>query len=484
MPERKTIQAYLRTVEEQIRWKRARPVVAQELERHLEDQRDAFVHEGSAPEEAERLAVEEMGDPVAVGTELDRIHRPRPSWDIFLPVLLSLAVWLGFRVFQHQWLSAFAGYYVPLWSCILLLAVGAMALLYFLDYTVLGRAPLLVVGLVTAAGLARFFANLEVVGLRRWTGDYLPLLLPLAMALSIYALRNRGTWGLAVCCALGLLQAAPWMVQGWVQWLWPSLLCSTALLALAVKSGWFGGKKRNWLLVLAYALVMLGAILTAKAVLIGGAPYSWADAVWRAQGGEDDFVMWKRQYVREVVFNARLVGMAELPDTWKNLADWQGYMHDLLKYAAYEDMLLAILGNFGWLAFGAVQAPVVVMLAAGWRKCRRQTAVLGRLLASAILLTLTWQAAAYVAQTLLGLLGVHALLTPFPYPLVSDGGTALVIDCALLGVLASVFRSDSIVREDSQGRSYIPHRNRLTINWQGDQNHEKVLSVSLVLKRK
>ena len=31
-----------------------------ELEQHLTDQRDAFLEEGSAPEEAERLAVEEM----------------------------------------------------------------------------------------------------------------------------------------------------------------------------------------------------------------------------------------------------------------------------------------------------------------------------------------------------------------------------------------------------------------------------------------
>lgn len=285
MPEHKTIQEYLQIVEDQIRWKRARPVVAQELERHLEDQRDAFLEEGNAPEEAERLAVEEMGDPVTVGTELDRIHRPRPSWDIFIPVLLSLAVWLGFRVFQHSDFSSFTGYYLPLWGRILLLAVGSMALLYFLDYTILDRAPMLVVGLVTAAGFVRFFANLVVNSLRYWTGDYLPLLLPLAMALSIYALRNRETLGLAVCCGLGLLQAVPWIVQGWVQWPWPSLLCSTALLALAVKSGWFGGKKRNWLLVLAYALVMLGAILTAKAVLMDGAPHSLIDAILRAQGG-------------------------------------------------------------------------------------------------------------------------------------------------------------------------------------------------------
>ena len=91
MPERKTIAAYLEAVQGQIRWKRARPVLVRELERHLEDQRDDFLKEGKAPDEAERLAVEDMGDPVSVGTELDRIHRPRPQWGL-LGLTLALAV--------------------------------------------------------------------------------------------------------------------------------------------------------------------------------------------------------------------------------------------------------------------------------------------------------------------------------------------------------------------------------------------------------
>ncbi len=69
MPEPDCIRAYLETAGEQIRWERARRVVIPELCQHLEDQRDAFAAQGR--EEAERLAVEEMGDPVSVGAELD-----------------------------------------------------------------------------------------------------------------------------------------------------------------------------------------------------------------------------------------------------------------------------------------------------------------------------------------------------------------------------------------------------------------------------
>jgi len=90
LPERKTIAAYLEAVQGQIRWKRARPLLVRELERHLEDQRDDFLKEGKAPDEAERLAVEDMGDPVTVGTELDRIHRPRPQWGL-LGLTIALA---------------------------------------------------------------------------------------------------------------------------------------------------------------------------------------------------------------------------------------------------------------------------------------------------------------------------------------------------------------------------------------------------------
>ena len=45
MSECNTIQAYLDAVAEQIRWKRAKPVVLAELEQHLEDQRDTFASE-------------------------------------------------------------------------------------------------------------------------------------------------------------------------------------------------------------------------------------------------------------------------------------------------------------------------------------------------------------------------------------------------------------------------------------------------------
>ena len=121
-------------------------------------------------------------------------------------------------------------------------------------------------------------------------------------------------------------------------------------------------------------------------------------------------------------------------------------LHRLMTWK-WDEFLLGILSLFGWLPFLALQVPMAVLLATGWRKCLRQTAVLGRLLGTGILLTLTWQAVSYLLQTFTGGWG---LFTLFPYPLLTDGGTALVLDCALLGILLSVFRSGSIVRENAR----------------------------------
>ena len=63
---------------------------------------------------------------------------------------------------------------------------------------------------------------------------------------------------------------------------------------------------------------------------------------------------------------------------------------------------------------------------------------------AAALAMLTWQAAAVLIQNLVGLRG---LLTCFPYPFLSDGGTALAVDCALLGLLLAVLREESIARD-------------------------------------
>lgn len=433
-----TIREYLDTVQEQIRWKRARPVLARELEQHLTDQRDAFQTEGKDPETAERLAVEEMGDPVSVGTELDRVHRPKPQWGLLLPAAVSLCLWLSIQIASFWGLSSFWDY-VQQDVMISLLALVVMALLYLGDYTLLGRWAGALVALGTMA-MALIVLNYVIQWYRPllYAGTYhTQLLLPAVVTpLAIYRLREKETPGLAACVLLCLLQlgeAVIWMLP--VVYL-PGLVCNTGLLCLAVKKGWFGRSRWNWALIAAYALTVLalmarGGNLTGMASRYIALLHAGTASAWDP---------------RAVFSQAKLIGMAE----GDLLGLGESPLHWLMGWK-WEEFLLGVLAYFGWLPFLALQLPMAVLLVTGWRKCLRQTAVLGRLLGTGILLTLTWQAISYLLQTFTG--GWN-LFTLFPYPLLTDGGKALVLDCALLGILLSVFRCGSVVWEDARGRVF------------------------------
>lgn len=68
---------YLKIVLEQIRCRKARPYIRQELQDHMEEQIEANMHAGMDCESAEKAAVKDMGDPVETGISLDRIHKPQ-----------------------------------------------------------------------------------------------------------------------------------------------------------------------------------------------------------------------------------------------------------------------------------------------------------------------------------------------------------------------------------------------------------------------
>lgn len=82
---------YLKAVAEQIRVKRIRQTLTDELRDHMELQKADFMEDGLSEEEAGRRTIEEMGDALLVGGELDRVHRPAPQWKgILLALLLML----------------------------------------------------------------------------------------------------------------------------------------------------------------------------------------------------------------------------------------------------------------------------------------------------------------------------------------------------------------------------------------------------------
>ena len=281
---------YLYTLTEQIRCKMARGTIEQEINDHIEDQKAEFLSEGMSQTEAEEAAVREMGDPVEVGLEMDRIHRPTMAWGmIALIVGLSLAGYL-LRNIMYQtvlgikqsagkteelfWTGMSSSWHTSLEVPVLLLGLVLMISICYMDYTriaayakpiLIAYQVLLLVGLQVVGakmnGSTRFiimpFGNI-VLNLI----DLLWLTIPLFAAV-LYSYRGQGY--------RGILKAILWMIIPSYYFLiirCQSLIAAMILevvycvvLAAAVYKGWFQVCKKAVLTGIGVVVVLIPVLL-------------------------------------------------------------------------------------------------------------------------------------------------------------------------------------------------------------------------------
>lgn len=468
MPERETIQGYLAAVEEQIRWKRARPAVARELEQHLEEQRDAFAAEGNAPEEAERLAVEEMGDPVVVGVELDRIHRPKPQWGLLsLTLLLALA-----GGFLRVWLTAGWGgghLAVEPVRTLTALVLGTVCLLaaYFLDYTFLGRHAKKVYAAAVAAGLLSLWLSPDINNASYYT-RYVVLCYPVAYAVWLYACREKRWKGIFLAILGGVPLALVCWLAPFVQALFLLLVSGLVLLLAAARMDWFGiGRLPTAAVPLGVALLM--ALGGCELLRHGYGAYRIAvllhPEVDPLGGG------YQAMMARTALTGSQWLGEGGMGTQYGQ------YPYEILMPEANQSMFLtSVIYKLGWLPFLLLALALAALL--GWLllRCLRQRSRLGQMLALAVVLTLGIQAVFSVV------LNLGFVLWSAEFPLVV-GNLHTVLDMGLIGLALSVFRGDAAVWEHGNAHAFVLAGVQCK-KWQNDQKNEKILTVSLVLKRR
>ncbi|CUB09131.1 Lipid II flippase FtsW [Bacillus cereus] len=85
---------FLKEVTNHIKSKEAKDLVAIELDFHLKQAKNMWIGKGLSEEVAEDKAVEQMGSPIKLGQELNKLHKPKVDW--FLLILLVAAMGLGF----------------------------------------------------------------------------------------------------------------------------------------------------------------------------------------------------------------------------------------------------------------------------------------------------------------------------------------------------------------------------------------------------
>lgn len=421
MPE--SFDRYIAAVCGQVRWKRARAGLAGELRTHLLDQKDACLAEGMEEAAAEAESLRQMGDPVAVGTQLDRIHRPKPQWDLMLLVglLLSAGLYLQWGIMgELAGNTSDAARAVPA----VLIGVVLMLAVYWLDYTALGLHPFLACGMGLGVYVVSLWKGPVISGGRFMIPCYLSLLCPVLLALLLYGLRGRGWRGLILAVAAiwgctALILCAPSFAGAGL-----SLLIGTGLLLLSIRKGWMGVPKGRG--------AAAAAACAAVPALLGLFTVSgfFEDRLAAALHPERDPMGkgYLAMKVRELLENAGWIGTGTQVEGAELLP--AGHTDFFLSWTVYR---------LGWWAGLALVGLLALFLALACRRAARQKGMLGCLLSAAAVLTLGGEAILYLLSNL-GFLFFGALALPF----LSWGGWYMVVNLCLAGLLLSVFREERL----------------------------------------
>lgn len=416
---------YLDQVARQIQWERAKGPVLRELADHLEDQQAVLEAAGYTREEAEAAAVREMGDPVPVGKELDRLHRPQYPLGLLvvLPLVLLAGVWVS--LLTGGSMESLVQTRLPG------LVLGGLCCLglTFWDSRTLGRHPL-----AFALALAAFPVLVWNVAWLEMPERMAPALIwvralgmlqPLASALLIYACRGKGYRGLALCGLgeLGLLVLASAVPS--VTGLGVFLVSSVLLLLLAIGQGAFRVKRR--LAALLVVVPVTGAVvLTALSHWPYFASMLWPQSDPMASG-------YQGTTIQQIWAGVKPFGPGSLEDPARSL---------FLPVVRDSSPIAGIAYDYGWVAALGILLLWVLFLVLLVVGCGRQKSLFGRLMASAIGSTLFLQT---VGSVLMSCFGIGR--PTFVLPLVQEGNAQTVVCLCLVGLFLSLMRQRSLLRD-------------------------------------
>lgn len=156
---------YLKTLLEQIRCRKARPYIRQELQNHMEDQIEANIHAGMDYESAEKEAVKDMGDPVETGVSLDRIHKPQIAWKLLFMIALISAAGIMTHIMIATHIDEGDAYTSGRYVIHVIVGIVVMMVLYFMDYTVLAGFSKWIAAILSVICLLTLLFGVSVNGM-------------------------------------------------------------------------------------------------------------------------------------------------------------------------------------------------------------------------------------------------------------------------------------------------------------------------------
>lgn len=433
------MEKYLQAVLEQIRCKKVHPYIREELMGHIQDQIEDNRKSGMSEKEAEEAAVRDMGDPVEIGVEFDRIHRPQIAWKmlIVIGVISLLGILVHFFITRqiadgNLWDSSVSG--SSRYAFNVLIGLALMFVVYRIDYTYLAKyakviaAGILLFGLIclhagTVAG--GVILGIHVGGSIVAVNTLLMLYVPIYAAV-VYKYHGEGYAGIVKSIVWMLLPVyiairLPRMPLALM--LFVSML---VVLMIGIWKGWFQVAKKR-------AFILMGLVAF-------GFPVGGLGALVLMRGSLGYYIERVQSFYMD---SDGLAYYASMLDSVRDNAKWIG--NSGMKFLGFvqdgnRDFILSyVTASYGLLAAIIVCCLLAVLVVFIFSASLQQKNQLGLAMGCGCGMIFLMNLGANI------LINMRIVPTAWTFlPFLSAGGNNIVLCYVLVGIVLSIYRYKNI----------------------------------------
>ncbi|MCI6431152.1 MAG: FtsW/RodA/SpoVE family cell cycle protein [Lachnospiraceae bacterium] len=425
---------YLKILLEQIRCKKARPYIRQELQNHIEDQVEANIHAGMSYERAEKEAVKDMGDPVEAGISLDRIHKPQIAWNLLLMIVLISITGIVTHMMIAANMDGADAFASRRYVIHVLVGITVMMVLYFMDYTLLARFSKLIATILLAICLLTLFFGVSINGMTYYMnigGMVISIQALMLFYVPIYGGVIYQYHGLGY---KGFMKAVAWMVLPILLVMrMPAtmtaglmMISMLVMLTIAVLKGWFIIPKKKTIAGL-WGIFMVLPVVSLFGMYFGNALAAYQKARIQAFVSNSGDANYLTATIRSFLKTNKMIG--------SNGADISGKLPGF-----NADYLLTYLSStYGMLVAILVCSVLAVLILFIFGTAMKQKNQLGMMMGCGCGMIFLVSFLINVLENL----GVFLPTATF-LPFLSAGGSYIVVSYGLIGIVLSIYRYKNV----------------------------------------
>ncbi|EGE9604360.1 FtsW/RodA/SpoVE family cell cycle protein [Listeria monocytogenes] len=402
---------YLGKVIAKVKSKQAHSMIKKELSNHLEEISHSFQKRGLSIEDADKKAMQEMGDPSAVGKNMNQLHKPRMDW--LLIALFILLAGIGFLPLMSDVVSP-NSFFIKKQIVWLALAILALIGFLFFDYRKLKNLWMYFYAAALILFFTPFLVGVSLTGGGRWVSLGGIMIDSPAISLFLFFLAWAGIFtkvtdfkGWKKLVMLLILFWAPVISYTMINRLVFSIIYFLCVLVMSI----FYYRRNRFAIKVALGNLLVGIIFISTMILKFSSSYL-----------SDNLIS-----VKAILSQAGWFG--------------KGLHNNLTIPEAHTDFVFPFLVySFGWVFGISLCLLLLVFILRISLNAFKTKDLFGRLLTigGAVLFTVPafW-------NILMGLGIVPIMVVPLPF--ISYGGSMLLVYAALLGLILNVYRRKDIV---------------------------------------